>query len=172
MIRAAVSTCTPTLDDLYREITRLEAALQDAEHDPLWDILTRNGVDRRLTETQPGYDVIYADLDYLHERNETLGSDEVDRRMQQALRLRAADLLLAGRWKRGDEVLFLAAAGTGTGAALRLLAALRAVDLSATCCVVPQAAHYVSAISTAHTCVTLAKRANLRGQVYLYGADQ
>jgi GGDEF domain-containing protein len=76
-------------------------------------------------------DVVFADLDYLHEANARLGYDEVDRRVREAFRCRGrgVDAMLKAS---GDEFVFLVKPGCGAGLVARLQSELEARGLSAT----------------------------------------
>lgn len=83
--------------------------------------------------------IIFADLDNLHELNETLGYEVVNERIQIAVKLlRHTDVPAAGRWFSGDELVWIICQADDRPpsnphlAAKRILASFRAVNLSAT----------------------------------------
>ncbi len=150
-----------------QRIQELEYELARAYHDPRWAILTCVGVERRLQQLQPGCDLVYGDIDFLHHANEHYGHAGVNQRMLRALQFRMTDFVLAGRWESGDELVFVCPSGTGEGAAHRLLSALHDQGLSATFCVIEATHHYAPTIQRAQACVAWAKAHQERGQVFV-----
>lgn len=149
------------------------AALQErrvrrSHYDSAFGMLTRAGVDARLRGVRGSFDVLFVDLDHVHELNEALGYGEVDKRIRAAFQLRRGDAQLVGRWYSGDEILIIAPAGDGAGLAERLAERLRAQGLSATIAVAAGGAQ--RAIAQAAAQVQQAKRAGERGCILIGGA--
>ena len=160
----------PLYAHLLHENQRLRHKIQHMIRCARWHILTNVGLCDAVQTLHVGvYDVVYADLDRLHEANEHLGHDEVDRRMRHALAVRETDVVIAGRWLSGDELVFLVPAGDGAKTAKRLQITLKAVGLSATWVVIPADVipSYGRAIARAMACVEHAKRMQLRGYVFI-----
>ena len=107
---------------LLARIAQIEAELEAAHTDKVYGCLTRVGLDRAWERrANDNLEVVFGDLDHMHELNAELGYDEVDRRIRAALaglRIRHTDLL-AGRWYSGDELVFVLA-GDACGFAQRL----------------------------------------------------
>lgn len=153
-------------------IIELEALLHVAHTDPVWGVLTRTGMEYHMHQLQPGYDLLYVDIDNMHDANTAYGHEGTDRRVRQALaslQMRRGDFMLSGRWLCGDELIFLLPGGTGSGAAGRLLAAFQAAGLGATIAVVPGAVNYRAAIDSAQHTVEESKRNGSRGRVLAGG---
>lgn len=147
----------------------IAAALQErrvrrSHYDPAFGMLSRAGVDARLRGVKGAYDVLFIDLDHVHE----LGYPAVDARVRAAFQLRRGDAQLIGRWYSGDEILVIAPAGDGVGLAQRLAQRLAAQGLSATIAVAGGGAQ--RAIAQAAAEVQQAKRAGVRGCVLGGGA--
>lgn len=154
------------LAEALARIAQLEHELDAAYRDAAWGILTRAGVERRLRDAGAGFDVVYGDIDRMHDCNTRYGHDGVDARIRAAFQARLNDCRLAGRWLAGDEVVFLVPAGDGAGFAARLCAAFAAHGLSITVAVSRAVAgDYRAAIDTAQAQVETAKRQNRRGRV-------
>lgn len=82
--------------------------------------------------------IVFADLDYLHQFNDTYGHDEINRRITEAMQLRKTDVAASGRWYSGDELVWILCDDEGREpadpqrAAKRLQEAFKKVGLSAT----------------------------------------
>jgi GGDEF domain-containing protein len=126
-------------------------------------------------------DLIYFDIDFLHDLNSALGHSRADALLRPALQVRASDVI-AGRTTEGDEIVVLAPVGQGVALAHRLRKALadapltrdeqqqlltvtsgRVRGLSATFAVVPGAGDPVAALTVAEQAVEQRKRAGERG---------
>ena len=139
-----------------------ETRVRAREMDTAYGVLNRAGVEARLRRLRGAVDVLFIDLDHMHDLNGELGYAEVDRRIRQALELRRRDVLI-GRWYSGDELVVIATAGDGAGLAERLSARMAAVGLSATIALVSASPRH--AIETAMRHVQTAKADGIRGQV-------
>lgn len=97
------------LQKLLEENERLRAENAELRHDQAYGILTQTGLHteyRKLQESD--LYAIFMDLDGIHALNEKFGDYEtVDSKVRNAFNLRNDDLVLAGRWKSGDEILFV-----------------------------------------------------------------
>jgi len=123
-----------TLEQLQAQIEELRNENNTLKHDNAFGILTRGGLEieyRKLTGDQYA---VFIDLDGIHALNEKLGSYEaVDALVRNAFASRRDDLVLtiAGKWKSGDEILFIVKADPD-GFIARLHSDLAANGLSAT----------------------------------------
>jgi len=141
-----------------------ERRVRSREMDTAYGMLNRAGVEARLRRLRGSVDMVYLDLDFLHDLNHALGEEAVDARIRQALNLRKSDMLFIGRWKSGDEIIVAVAPGEGERLAERLRGQLASHGLSATIGVV-RAHNYHAAIVEASERVRRAKVANTRGCV-------
>lgn len=157
------STTPQTLDEALARIARLEADLHDALHDPIWNIASRQGIERRMLDLDPTYAIVVGDLDYLHDCNTRYGHEGVDARMRMALTLRRTDVCV-GRWLRGDEFIAPVKRRNARGLARRLQRRLVAVGLSATFAVVYGI--NTQAVAAGIARIELAKRMNERGKIF------
>lgn len=140
-----------------------ERRIKAAHYDEAFGMLTRQGLDARLDRLTSAVDVLFVDLDQIHELNARLGYTEVDRMVRSAFQLRRGDALIVGRYYSGDEIILVAPTGDGKGLAERLQVRLGAVGLSATIAVASAAPR--SAIETAKIQVQAAKASGTRGCV-------
>lgn len=87
----------------------LQELVEKLSHDTGYDCWTRPGLEYiAWPEIQATARwIIFADLDFLHSLNDTWGHDEMDRRIREAMRLRKADVKVAGRRYSGDELLWI-----------------------------------------------------------------
>lgn len=155
------STCI-TCQAMAAEVERLTVELAHAEHDPIWGIHNRQGVERRMKHLTDEHATIVLDLDKMHDANAALGHDGVDQRLNKIMRI--ADVL-SGRWLRGDEIVLFPHQDDAIGLAYRILGALQAHDLSATIAVVWGNTH--QAISLGLARIEQAKADDQRGRVYV-----
>ncbi len=116
-----------------------ERRIRRLEFDTAYGMLTRSGVEARLRWLRGPADVVFLDLDHIHDLNSRLGHTEVDRLIREAFQLRETDIVLVGRWYSGDEIVIVVKPGQGAGLAARLLARLHSFGLSATIAVEPAA---------------------------------
>lgn len=122
-----------TLEECWREIERLRAELRAADHDPIWQIYTRVGMERRIPRPESGMAVIAPDIDEMHERNAHYTHDGLDARMVAALLcVREHDEVVCGRWYQGDEILIFCPAADAVRLAERLRTDMHVYGLSAT----------------------------------------
>lgn len=124
---------TTTLEQLQAQIDQLKTENNTLKHDSAFGILTRGGLEIEARKLTGELYAIFIDLDGIHALNEKLGSYEaVDALVRKAFSMRRADLVLAiaGKWKSGDEVLFIVR-GDPDGFIARLHSDLAANDLSA-----------------------------------------
>lgn len=147
---------------MEREVERLRGELADAHHDPIWDIGTRQAVERRLTILAPGQAAIVLDIDDMHGANGRFGHDGVDWRIAGIMRLIRSDDAYAGRWKRGDEVAVICNAANAPGLAIRLLILFELYGLSATIVIAPATR---GGIDAGIARIGAAKQAGQRGQI-------
>jgi GGDEF domain-containing protein len=140
-----------------------ERRLARAHYDDAFGMLTRAGLEARLDRMTSAVDVLFCDLDHIHDLNARLGYTEVNALIRSAFQLRRGDAILIGRYFSGDEIILVAPAGDGRGLAERLQLRLGAVGLSATIAVASATPR--SAIRQASEQVRLAKTADQRGCV-------
>lgn len=141
-----------------------ERRVQAAHYDEAFGMLTRAGLDAKLRRLTTEVDVLFIDLDRIHELNAELGYTEVDKLIRQAFALRSTDAIV-GRHYSGDEIVIITRRGDGAGLSERLTARLATAGLSATIAVV--AASPRDAIQAAAREVQAAKAAGIRGEVLL-----
>jgi GGDEF domain-containing protein len=145
----------------------LRRELQVALVDPTYGILTRLGGERRwkhLRSKYEAFEVVFLDVDDLHQMNKQLGYEEVDRRLRSALNFRQEDIVMA-RWYSGDEIVAIVPKGDGAGFAQRLLRNLQSQQLSATFGIVPAEPALADAVRRAMEVVAAAKANGQRGIV-------
>lgn len=146
---------------------RLRHDLQAALRDPTYGILTRAGGEeawKRQGRHYADYEVVFLDLDHLHQLNAQWGYVEVDRHIRSALDHREGDIVMA-RWYSGDEIVAVVQRGDGVGYARRLLGNLRAQHLSATFGVVPATLLLADAVHRAMRLVSQAKAEGRHGTI-------
>lgn len=141
-----------------------ERRVRRSERDDTYGMLTRPGGLARLNRMRGPVDIVFVDIDGMHDLNAQLGYDQVNARIRQAFRIRQSDALIICRWFSGDEILVVTRPGDGAGLSDRLLARMRDCGLSATVCV-SRGAGYTQAIATAAAHVQQAKQSGRRGQV-------
>lgn len=122
----------PNCQLLATENEQLRTDLADALFDPIWDIGTRQGAERRLTELVGQYVAIVLDVDAMHDHNARLGHAEVDRRLAGIMRTIRTDDTYAGRWLRGDEIVVFCDQANAEGLSVRLLVLFELFGLGAT----------------------------------------
>lgn len=157
-------TCTTyTLKD--QEIARLRADLESAYHDPIWNIYSRQGIERRMPYLDRGMAVIVIDIDRMHDANAAYTHGGVDWRLRQILAGIRSDDTLIGRWKQGDELVIFVRLVHAAGLAQRLSAAFLAHGMSMTAAIVSNATHVGIAAGIAR--IETAKLSDGRGRVYV-----
>jgi len=122
-----------TLAQLQARIDELETENNTLKYDAGFGILTRGGLEIEARKLTGDLYAVFVDLDGIHALNEKLGSYEaVDALVRKAFSMRRDDLVLAisGKWKSGDEVLFIVRADPD-GFIARLHSDLAANGLSA-----------------------------------------
>lgn len=139
-----------------------ERRIKAAHYDTAFGMLTRAGLDAKLRRLHTEVDVLFVDLDRIHELNEQRGYAEVDRLIRQAFALRVGDTII-GRHYSGDEIVVICRRGDGAGLAERLTIRLADFGLSATISV--KTASPREAILRAANEVQAAKRNGVRGCV-------
>lgn len=132
--------------------------ISDLSYDPGFGVLTARAGAR---------DVVFFDLDHLHDLNTVFGYDAVNRMVRRAVTAhRMSDVLVSLRFS-GDEFFAVVPVGSGLGFAERLRRALRHQDprLSATFAVVQNAPDAEHAVTRAQAHVQQLKQAGLRGVI-------
>lgn len=143
-------------------IARLKAELANAYHDPIWDIETRQGIERRMPHLRTSYVAIVIDLDCMHDRNREFGHAGVDWRITRIFQHVRRDDSYAGRWLRGDEIVMFVHQNDAEGLAIRLLVTFEMYGMSATMLIAP--ASY-EGIASGIAAIDAAKDAGRRGQI-------
>lgn len=142
--------------------TQLEADLAAALHDPIWQIDTRQAVERRLTALGPDIAAIVLDIDRMHDRNAEFGHAGVDWRVAQVMQTVRGDDTYAGRWLQGDEIVVFCNEANTEGLAMRLLIAFEMRGMGATITITPATREGIAeGIAT----IDAAKRAGQRGEI-------
>lgn len=155
------NTADPAL--LWAEIERLRAELARAHNDPIWGVLTRVGLERRMQHADTTKGVLVLDLDDLHGANDRYGHAGLDARMTRALGcLRKTDV---GRWQNGDELVVIAPVADLKGIDSKLARALRREGLSATRAWAASCTR--EAIVLCQARIEAAKRAGERGRCFV-----
>jgi GGDEF domain-containing protein len=138
--------------------------LAELKQDKAFGILTRPALEIEHRKQTQAAAVIFLDLDKIHNLNERIGHEAVNRKIKRAVNIRHDDLLLSGRWYSGDELVFLVK-GNAPAMAERILNSLKKQGLSATIATAPLTRQLTKAVEKAKAKVENAKRANARGKV-------
>lgn len=153
-----------TIATMQAEIDALKAKLQLAYTDAAYGCLTRAGATECITLTG-SEDVIFLDLDGMHDLNAQHGYAAVDTLIRESLNaMRHRDITIA-RWYSGDEIILVVPAEDGRGAARRLRDVMRNNGLSATFGVVCASTCLVESVTRAADKVQAAKAADQRGTI-------
>lgn len=156
---------TTILHDIGDTCTRcaaLEAELAQALHDPIWQIDTRQAVERRLTALGPDIVAVVLDIDKMHDRNAEFGHAGVDWRVAQIFQSVRRDDTYAGRWLQGDEIVVFCNVANAPGLAIRLLVLFEMRGMSATITTAPATR---GGIADGITRIEAAKQADQRGRI-------
>jgi hypothetical protein len=103
------------------------------KQDSAYGILTRPALEIEYRKLDEDAWLIFIDMDQIHALNEKYESYEpVDKMIRRAFQARAKDFILAGRWKSGDEIVFIVRTDPD-GFIFRLQHSLKKFGLSATC---------------------------------------
>lgn len=93
---------------LQKRIEELERENALLKQDKAFGGLTRQALDIEfILNDYTGCYAIFCDLDKIHSLNELYGYEQVDERIRTALSIRHDDMMFFGRWKSGDEIVFL-----------------------------------------------------------------
>ena len=155
----------PTIKNLLKRIEELEADNAKMKHESAYGILTRPGLEIEYRNLQGEMYAIFIDLDKIHDLNDKHNGvyESVDKMIRRAFAMRHDDLLLAGRWKSGDEIVFIVRADP-EGFIGRLQRSLNKNGLSATCSAEKIEDHdLIGAVNKAIQRVYAAKKQNQRG---------
>lgn len=135
------------------------------KRDSAFGIHTRGGLEIESRKLAGKLIAVFIDLDNIHGLNQRFQSQTpVDKLIRNAFALRNDDLILAGRWRSGDEVVFIVKANP-QGFASRLQSSLNAQGLSATIAWQPIVKHDLcGAVEKAMAKVYAAKEQNKRGR--------
>jgi GGDEF domain-containing protein len=142
--------------------TELEIELARAYHDPIWQIDTRQAVERRLTQLGTGYAAVVLDIDRMHAANERFGHAGVDWRIAQIFQSVRRDDTYAGRWLQGDEIVVFCNVANAPGLAIRLLVLFEMRAMGATITMAPATRE---GIAEGIARIDAAKRAGQRGAI-------
>lgn len=132
---------------------------------PTFGCLTRQGIDTywQKQRRHSNLSIIFLDIDYMHELNESYGYAEVDARLRRAFSIVRKDELL-GRWYSGDELILLTPSSEAYNAALRLKDALHIEGIQATFGITKAEGEFLSdVVKSASALVQQAKSQNNRG---------
>lgn len=149
---------------LVKRNEQLQADNDKMKLDSAYGILTRPGLEIEYRNLTGEMYAVFIDLDKIHELNNKHGSQEpVDKMIRRAFKMRHDDLLLAGRWKSGDEIVFIVKTDPD-GFSTRLQSNLKRHGLSATCSAAKIENHDLqTAVNVAMKKVYAAKKSNHRG---------
>jgi hypothetical protein len=92
-------------------------------------MLTRAGGEQALKRLRGPVDVVFFDIDRMHELNSRLGYERVNALIRSAFHARHKDVLIC-RYFSGDELLAVVRAGDGEGFARRISTALSSQPLT------------------------------------------
>lgn len=119
---------------LQAQIDQLKTENATLKQDKAFGILTRPGLEIEYRKLTGDLYAVFIDLNGIHALNEKFGGEyeTVDAMVRKAFSMRRDDLVLAiaGKWKSGDEVLFIVK-GDPDGFIARLHSDLAANGLSA-----------------------------------------
>jgi GGDEF domain-containing protein len=147
-------------------LVRTHCQLRDAYADRAYGVLTRAGGEAAWRRIHRPVEIIFLDLDHIHQLNLQLGYAEVDARIRAAIHVRQSDLTIF-RWYSGDEIVVVVPLGDGLVVAERLRQSLRRHGLSGTLGVIPATSRNLThEVSQAAALVQAAKAADQRGQVH------
>lgn len=153
-------------------------------HDPIYGCWTRPALEFIVwpqVRARAKF-LVMADLDWLHQLNDSVGEYEVNRRVREAMQVRDSDVAAAGRWFSGDELIWILCdplndAGDGRGeinprkAAQRLQDAFGHFGLSATFGISRILSYDLGEnVKPAHDEIKLAKTRNRRGSINQTGS--
>lgn len=148
------------------DLLRTRCALRAAHHDASYGVLTRSGGEAAWQRVRKPVEIVFFDLDQLHQLNTTLGYAEVDRRIHAAIQLRRSDIA-SMRWYSGDEIVVIVPVGDGIAVAERLQESLHAHGLSATFGVITTTTRQLThEVNRASALVQAAKAAGQRGRIH------
>ncbi len=153
-----------SMNNLPTDVATLQSMLLQAYTDRAYGCLTRAGLEA-LHQYSEGREVIFLDLDGMHDLNTKYGYAEVDARIAGSLAaMRSSDVICA-RWYSGDEIVLIVPAGTAMGAAHRLLGEMVSRELSATFGISGLTQDLAESVAAASSKVQDAKSRNERGTV-------
>lgn len=136
--------------------------LNHAYMDATFGCLTRAGGEKAWSGRP--VDVLFFDVDFMHDLNSRLGYTEVDSRIRTALHVRSSDTIIA-RWYSGDEIIVITPTGDGLLTGRRLLDAFRDQGLTFTGAVVKSAGSLSETVTIASREVQALKSQNVRNTV-------
>ncbi len=165
VLRARLASVQAERDALALQLKETEAALCESLNDPIFGILTRAGVERRVAGLRGQYEVVFLDVDNMHAANENYGHEGVNERITNALNIVRSSDIPAGRWLRGDEIVFIVAEGTGAGLAQRVGLDFIKNGLSATFGVAPLSGNLKDSVQVAAELVLESKNRGIKGVV-------
>lgn len=132
MLRNKTQKANQTIKELQRQVKELEAHIEKLSQDSNYGIFNRAAVDLHIVAIEKDIkNVVFLDVDYLHEFNSRFGHEEANRRIREALHIRSSDILLSSRWYSGDEIIFLIS-GDPEGFINRLGDSFKSQGMSAT----------------------------------------
>lgn len=145
------------------EIARLNAVIENLITDRAYGCYTRQGLEMKYTGCG---DVIFLDLDGMHDANAKYGYRIVDEKIAASINaVTRKGESFAGRWYSGDEIVLVVDCGAGMDVAQRLMNAFNSNDLSATMSVVTAQASLVDTMKDATDLVQQSKNNNVRGVI-------
>ena len=120
-----------------REMEELKSEVRRLSWDESFGMLTREGIVREVSRSRQRLAVAFLDLDGIHRLNSAIGYEAVNERIRRVFETcRKSDLVKAGRYFSGDEVLVLAPEKDALKAALsRLTRNAEKEGLSFTCAI-------------------------------------
>jgi GGDEF domain-containing protein len=100
-------------------IWHLRRTVQALSYDSAYGMLTRAGGEQALRRLRGPVDVVFFDIDRMHDLNSRLGYERVNSLIRAAFHVRSKDILIC-RYFSGDELLAVVRAGDGEGFARRI----------------------------------------------------
>lgn len=121
------------LSEAEAKIADLEALVKVLAYDETFGVTQRPAIQNEMRgKVSFARHIVFADVDKMHEANDALGYEEVNRRISKAVNLRFSDVLLRARWFSGDELVFVLTGNNPEGFCKRLSAAFKKEGLSVT----------------------------------------
>jgi hypothetical protein len=163
-----MKTATASKDEIIRKQAQ---TIRELSKDKAFDILTRSGLELLAWPeiASKATFVIFADIDFMHDLNGSLGYEKVNELIRKSIHVRQETnhrLPDIGRWFSGDEIIWIIQDGDPVRMARSIRSKMIENGLSATFGIAPIVFPELDKnVSAAIRLVELAKRNNLRGTI-------